>query len=66
MISLTPDGHKTIEAAGVWVETIYAAMTDRIGRERLDLLMQLLRDIEQDLDAPVLDQDGEAPELGGK
>lgn len=66
MISLTPDGHKTIDAAGVWVETIYAAMTNRIGRERLDVLMQLLRDIEQDLDTPVLDQDGEAPELDGK
>jgi homoprotocatechuate degradation regulator HpaR len=66
MISLTPEGHKTIDAAGVWVETIYAAMTDRIGRERLDVLMQLLRDVEQDLDAPVVDQVGEAPELNGE
>ena len=66
MISLTPDGKKTVDAAGIQAETIYAAMTDRIGRERLDLLMQLLRDIEQDLDAPLLDKGGEMPELGGE
>lgn len=66
LISLTPEGHKTVEAAGVRAETIYAAMTDRIGRERLDVLMQLLRDIEQDLDTPVSGQDGEAPELHGE
>lgn len=66
LISLTSDGHKTIDAAGVWVETIYAAMTERIGRERLDVLMQLLREIEQDLDASAVDRNGEAPDLRGE
>lgn len=66
LISLTPEGQKTIDAAGVWVETIYAAMTDRIGKERLDVLMQLLRDIEQDLDAPLTEQYGNAPDLHGE
>lgn len=66
LISLTPEGHKTIDAAGVWVETIYAAMTERIGQERLGVLMQLLRDIEQDLDAPLTDHDGGSSALRGE
>lgn len=66
LISLTPEGRKTIDAAGVWVESIYTAMTDRIGQERLDVLMQLLRDIEQDLDTPVAGQDADMPELRGE
>ncbi len=62
LISLTPEGSKTIDTTGMWVETIYAAITDRIGRARLDTLMQLLRDIEQDLDAPFASYEGETPE----
>ncbi|MBS1180304.1 MAG: transcriptional regulator, MarR family [Proteobacteria bacterium] len=60
LISLTPEGRKTIDAAGVWAETVYAAMTARIGQERLDTLMQLLRDIEQDLDVPLTGHGGVA------
>ncbi len=63
LISLTPDGQKTIDAAGVWAETVYAAITERIGQERLDTLMRLLRDIEQDLDGQPVEQEGEAPGL---
>ena len=62
MISLTADGKRTIETTGVQVETVYAAMTERIGQERLDTLMQLLREIEQDLDSPPSDPDGETPD----
>lgn len=65
LISLAPEGQKTINAAGVWVETIYAAMTDRIGQERLDTLMQLLRDVEQDLDTLVFDHGNAQPDLQG-
>lgn len=61
LISLTPEGQKTIDAAGVWAETVYTAITDRIGQERLDTLMRLLRDIEQDLDAQPVEQEGEVP-----
>jgi hypothetical protein len=41
-------------------------MTARIGPERLDTLLQLLRDIEQDLDAPLAGDGGEAPEPRAK
>lgn len=61
LISLTPEGKKVIDAAGAWAETVYAAITDRIGQERLDTLMQLLRDIEQDLNAPLTDDDAAEP-----
>ena len=61
LISLTPEGKKVIDAVGTWAETVYASMTDRIGQERLDTLMQLLRDIEQDLNAPLTDDDAAEP-----
>ncbi|MCM5553134.1 homoprotocatechuate degradation operon regulator HpaR [Pleomorphomonas sp. NRK KF1] len=60
LISLTPEGKRVIDTAGTQAETIYAAITDRIGQERLDTLMQLLRDIEQDLNAPLTDDDAAA------
>ncbi|WP_370675385.1 homoprotocatechuate degradation operon regulator HpaR [Pleomorphomonas sp. PLEO] len=63
LISLTPEGKKAVDVAGLQAETIYAAMTDRIGQERLNLLMQLLRDVEQDLGAPLVDHGGKTPEL---
>lgn len=62
LISLTPEGRSVIDAAGVSIETIYAELTERIGKNRLDTLMQLLRDIEQDLNAPSIDGDDGAPE----
>ena len=61
LISLTPEGKTVMDAAGAWVETIYAAMTDRIGHERLDALMRLLRDVELDLSAPLTDDDTAEP-----
>lgn len=61
LISLTPEGKKVIDAVGIWAETVYASMTDRIGQERLDTLMRLLRDIEQDLNAPLADDDATDP-----
>ncbi len=60
LISLTPEGKKVVDTAGARAETIYAAITDRIGQERLDTLMSLLRDIEQDLNVPLLDDGTEA------
>ena len=55
LISLTPEGRKTIDAAAVWIESIYAAMATRIGKDRFDTLMRLLRDVEQDLTMPSAD-----------
>lgn len=61
LISLTPEGRETIDAVGTWAESVYAEITDRIGKERLDTLMRLLRDIEQDLNIPLASH-GETPE----
>lgn len=66
LISLTPEGRKIIDAVGGWAETIYATITERIGRERLDTLMRLLRDIEQDLGVPSTDRGNDAPEPSGE
>lgn len=65
LISLTPDGRQTMDKAGVDIERIYAAMTERLGVERLETLMQLLRDVEQDLQAP-LEGDFEADGTHGE
>jgi homoprotocatechuate degradation regulator HpaR len=62
LISLTQEGRNTIDATGVWIETVYAEITGKIGKERLDMLIKLLRDIEQDLELPLADQADETPE----
>jgi len=61
LISLTPEGQKTLEVAGVTVERIYGAITERVGIKRLETLMKLLRDIEQDLQAPFTDEIDDGP-----
>ena len=43
LISLTPEGKKVIDAVGTWPKRSMLSMTDRIGQERLDTLMRLLR-----------------------
>ena len=62
LISLTPEGRKTIDSAAEWIENIYAAMATRIGKERFDTLMRLLRDVEQDLTVPLADTGEDACE----
>jgi homoprotocatechuate degradation regulator HpaR len=62
LISLTPEGRKTIDSAAEWIENIYAAMATRIGKERFDTLMRLLRDVEQDLTMPLADTGEDACE----
>lgn len=64
LISLTPEGRQTLDTAGVLVESIYAAMTRRLGVDRLDRLMKLLRDVEQDLQAPLSDDLDDQPPGG--
>ena len=60
MLSTVPVVGDVIDAVAVWIENIYADMATRIGKERFDTLMRLLRDVEQDLTMPLADPVGAA------
>jgi len=53
LISISPQGVALMEKAGVRSERIYRAMTERIGEERMETLMRLLKEVEGDLQAPI-------------
>lgn len=49
LISLSPAGRALLYEAASRSEPIYRAMVDRLGEERLDTLMRLLKEVERDL-----------------
>lgn len=53
LISLTPNGRALLVEAGVHSERIYRAMTARLGEDRLERIMALLKEVERDLDGPL-------------
>lgn len=57
LLSLSPGGKQLLDVAGVRSERIYRAMTARIGKERLETLMSLLKEIELELQEPLEDID---------
>lgn len=58
LISLTGDGRTLLDRAGVEAERIYSALTARLGAERVERLLAMLKEIEADLDGPL---DGALP-----
>jgi homoprotocatechuate degradation regulator HpaR len=53
LLSLSPDGRTLLDEAGQHSEEIYRQITARLGKERLETLMRLLREVECDLEAPL-------------
>ena len=49
LISLSRKGHALMDEAGLISEEIYRTMTDRIGTDRMEQLMRLLKEVEQEL-----------------
>ena len=45
LISIGPDGHKLIDAVAPFSEGIYSEITETFGREKIELLQQLLREL---------------------
>ncbi len=56
LISLADEGRTLLDEAGLRSERIYRAMTHKIGEERLEELMRLLKEVEVELQGPL---DGE-------
>jgi homoprotocatechuate degradation regulator HpaR len=51
LLSLSHAGHALMDEAGIISEDIYRTMTDRIGTNRMELLMRLLKEVEVELQA---------------
>lgn len=49
LISLSPQGRATLEDAAQRSEPIYRALIERMGEDRLETLMRLLKEVERDL-----------------
>ncbi|MEA1672787.1 MarR family winged helix-turn-helix transcriptional regulator [Nitrospirillum sp. BR 11163] len=49
LVSVTPEGAELLADVGGYSEAIYGQLTARLGAERLQTLLQLLKDLEGDL-----------------
>jgi homoprotocatechuate degradation regulator HpaR len=56
-LSLSDKGHALMDEAGIRSEHIYRAMTQRIGAERMEQMMRLLLEVEQELQGADLSTD---------
>jgi len=45
LTSISPDGLKLMDAVAPYSESIYQEITDKVGREKMDLLQQLCREV---------------------
>ena len=64
VLSLSPAGRRLLTERGRQSERIYQAIASRIGADRLEELMQLLRSVEEDLQDPAPDAPASATQPG--
>lgn len=61
LISLSPQGRALLDEAAQRAEPIYRTLVDRLGEERLETLMRLLKEVERDLAGPLAPPDPGGP-----
>lgn len=53
LISLSPQGRTLLDAAAQSSEPLYRALIERLGEERIETLLKLLKEVERDLALPL-------------
>lgn len=65
LISLSPQGRAVLDEAAQRAEPIYRALVERLGEDRLESLMRLLKEVERDLAGPMPPSPADEPPPDG-